>query len=105
MNEMVEKVARAICEVERMNPDDALGGWVHWVPAARAAIEAMREPTEAMLYRGEGMCDFVMPEGFDNTREARQQELRCGWLTMVSAALTHPVQSSQTPPAQAPEQQ
>lgn len=48
MSEMVERVARAICEVEKMNPDDALGGWVHWTEAARAAIEAMRNPTEAM---------------------------------------------------------
>jgi hypothetical protein len=52
MSEMIEKVARAICEEERMNPDDALGGWVHWAPAARAAIEAMREPTEAIMDAG-----------------------------------------------------
>lgn len=45
---MVERVARAICESEKMNPDDALGGWKHWTEAARAAIEAMREPTEDM---------------------------------------------------------
>jgi hypothetical protein len=50
MSEMVERVARAICEAERMNPDDKLGGWRHWQDAARAAIEAMREPTEAMRF-------------------------------------------------------
>ena len=49
MSEMVERVARAICESEKMNPDDKLGGWIHWVNAARAAIEAMREPTDEML--------------------------------------------------------
>lgn len=37
----VEKVARAICEAEKMNPDDPLGGWVHWTAAAEAAIAVM----------------------------------------------------------------
>ena len=46
MSEMIERVARAICIAERMNPDDKLGGWVHWQEAARAAIEATREPTK-----------------------------------------------------------
>ena len=55
---------------------------------ARIAIEAMREPTLTMLYEGEGMCDYVMPEGFKNTREARQAELRCGWQTMIDVNLT-----------------
>jgi len=39
--ETVERVARAICEAETMNPDDALGGWVHWIDAAKAAIDAV----------------------------------------------------------------
>lgn len=46
MSDMIERVARAICESEKMNPDDALGGWVHWTDAARAAIEAMRDLPE-----------------------------------------------------------
>ena len=37
---IVERVARAICEAERMNPDDPMGGWRHWTEAARAAIDA-----------------------------------------------------------------
>lgn len=37
----VEAVARAICVAEKMNPDDALGCWVHWIDAAKAAIEAV----------------------------------------------------------------
>lgn len=36
----IERVARAICEAERMNPDDPLGGWKHWTEPARAAIDA-----------------------------------------------------------------
>jgi len=43
--DIVEAVARAICEAEKMNPDDALGGWVHWKEAAVAAIEAMPSPS------------------------------------------------------------
>lgn len=39
---LVERVARAICESEKMNPDDPLGGWRHWIDAANAAIRAMR---------------------------------------------------------------
>lgn len=42
MSPEIEKVARAICQAEKMNPDDALGGWVHWVDAANAAIAAVR---------------------------------------------------------------
>ena len=40
---VVEVVARAICEAEKMNPDDPLGGWVHWTDAARAAIDAYHD--------------------------------------------------------------
>ena len=39
----IELIARAICEAELMNPDDPLGGWVHWKDAARAAIAADAE--------------------------------------------------------------
>lgn len=59
---MVEKVARAICEDIWRDPDDATGGcspsgvqlyegekaWTSFEELARAAIEAMREPTQAM---------------------------------------------------------
>lgn len=40
MTEMIERVARAIA---RMTADER--GWEFWIPEARAAIEAMREPT------------------------------------------------------------
>jgi hypothetical protein len=38
----VERVARAICEAEKINPDDALGGWIHWKEAAMAALRVMK---------------------------------------------------------------
>ena len=39
---MVKKVARALAA--RIDPD----AWETWIPFARDAIEAMRDPTEAM---------------------------------------------------------
>lgn len=58
MSEKLEQVARALTEV-----DDSL--WVgedrmrYYRTAARVAIEAMREPTEAMLIAGHGanLCE------------------------------------------------
>jgi hypothetical protein len=81
MSEMVDLVAKAIQEA------DGDISWPSSVRCAVAAIEAMREPPPWMLYEGEGYCDFVMPEGFDNSREGRQRELLCGWQTMIDAAL------------------
>ncbi|WEK50351.1 MAG: hypothetical protein P0Y66_22360 [Candidatus Kaistia colombiensis] len=52
---MIERVAKAICWKHGMNPDVSLGGdgqnflWMEYEPAARAAIEAMREPSEGMF--------------------------------------------------------
>lgn len=64
---MVERVARAICIG---NPDfkmgtDGEGGllWEMYADQARAAIAAMREPTEAMIDEGGcfvGACDVTI---------------------------------------------
>ena len=61
MGEMIERVARAITVAEGDDPDGGTGSllnegevwWQHRIPQARAAIEAMREPTKeisAMSY-------------------------------------------------------
>jgi hypothetical protein len=47
MSEMVERVARAIAYSETADPEM----WSAFVEVASAAIEAMREPTEAMVER------------------------------------------------------
>ena len=47
MNEMVERVARALA-VSHYEDKDPEFMWRHMVPDARAAIEAMRKPTEDM---------------------------------------------------------
>lgn len=56
---MVERVARALCLQEGEDPNQETPYhpkvthlWQHYVPSARAAIEAMREPTREMLAVG-----------------------------------------------------
>jgi hypothetical protein len=88
---MVERVARAIFETRRMTKaadgtwDEALKGHAMKLPAsfeivelaraeARAAIEAMREPTEAMISGG--------------FNEAHKGHVIGTWVTMIDAALT-----------------
>jgi hypothetical protein len=55
MNEMIESVAKAICEGEgfewRLKERHVL-----WERLARAAIRAMREPTPEMLSSGGRTC-------------------------------------------------
>ncbi len=53
---MVEKVARAICNAERYHQDS----YELYIPAAKAAIKAMREPTEEMLDVGSYDLDMTL---------------------------------------------
>jgi len=46
-DDMIERVARAIAEQNHGST------WDEWIDEARAAIEAMREPTEAMINAGD----------------------------------------------------
>jgi hypothetical protein len=48
------------------------------------------EPTEHMLYMGEGYADFMLPETHDNTREGRQRELRMAYQVMLDNAPASP---------------
>ena len=49
MSEMIERVARAMCQSDGDDPERY---WRDYEVNARAAIEAMREPTEAMIAAG-----------------------------------------------------
>jgi hypothetical protein len=56
MSEMVERVARAMCdhaysdiEIKRGWDGETRGSQVKWCAMARAAIEAMREPSQGMV--------------------------------------------------------
>jgi hypothetical protein len=52
--------------------------------AAREFIEAMREPTEAMLGAHEALCVFSSQD----EREDYRDNLREAWGTMISSALS-----------------
>ena len=59
---MVEKVSRAIYEelegpVNNQDFKRQMAQWERCLKAARAAIEAMREPTDAMVYAADGHRD------------------------------------------------
>jgi hypothetical protein len=102
---MIERVARAICRAngrdpDRLEPGDAPGidgqlpngdpahfVWKHYMDEARAAIEALREPTDDMIYVGEGYCDFMLPSTHDNSGEGRRKEFRMGWQAAIDHAL------------------
>ena len=76
MSEMIERVARAIFKemlpAIRMTEQDA----AYYSTVAHAAIEAMREPTEAMIKEG------AYGSGEDSAGVA------CGaWKAMIDAAL------------------
>lgn len=71
MSEMVERVAAAIRE---SRPLDCYAAYEQ---AARAAIEAMREPTEAMV--GEGKAAPTYGDGVSDIPKV--------WRAMIDAAL------------------
>jgi len=58
MSEIIEKVARAICEAESGVWESLIGDWhtrisrEKYSAMARAAIEAMHEPTDEMVQAG-----------------------------------------------------
>lgn len=83
--EMVERVARALCEASGGHWTDGHGrtdtrnAWRH---AARAAIEAMREPTAAMLRQVDNPGDPIDGSGAMDATEAEYL-----WGAMINAAL------------------
>lgn len=70
MADMVERVARAICEAIPFGVDQ-----VDAAKAARAAIEALREPTEAVCEAGANVLDVL---AFD---------MEVAWPAMIDAIL------------------
>lgn len=85
---MVEKVARAICRSMLQDPDidyevhhqDGLvKGWKMYESEAKAAIEAMREPTEPMLDAG--------VRHHNNDKLYLKESVSCQWDAMIDAAL------------------
>lgn len=96
MMDMVERVARAMKPttaklVDRlisMGADQSEAIALLPLPEARAAIEAMREPTEAMLKAG---ASVEVPRGHggdDWNEEIGDYEAESAYTAMIDAALT-----------------
>lgn len=83
---MIERVARVLAEKDGVHPDwsatgmgmpgpeDNEPGWKLYEEEARAAIEAMREPTDAMVVAGRDETDW-------------EPKARAVWSSMIDAAL------------------
>lgn len=54
---------------------------------AREVIEAMREPTPAMVGIGAGLCDLGFMPGVVETREDYAREIKGVWQSMIKEAL------------------
>jgi len=89
MSEMIERVARAIAA------DNVRGNsnWQDWLVEARAAIEAMREPTEKMWDAGaadlygvsrEKAIEYAKEDKFESDGR-KADEI---WRAMIDAALS-----------------
>lgn len=98
MSEMIERVARAICVAMGHDPDgpssdvyvegdpDAGTSWAGYRNAARAAIEAMREPTDEMSYAGFQVNKWVNRDKISVGRVSIAPEL--AWQAMINTALS-----------------
>jgi phosphoserine phosphatase len=91
VNEMVERVTQAFMDGladAAKAPRQALSDLAEaeraiMLAGTRAAIAAVREPTEAMLGAHEAVCVFRSQD----EREDYRENLREAWSTMISAAL------------------
>lgn len=99
----IEEVARALCVQMGEDPDQKTKYhpkrnfvWEHYISAARAAIEAMREPTNAMLM---AMWHVHHPWGVNAPSPADRpgqwalmvKETKAGLNAMIDAALSEEV--------------
>lgn len=103
MSEMIERVARALCAAESYDPDadrrlspgymgltdiatatNEPSTYVRWrlyVPRARAAIEAMREPTEGCILAGaRAGVDQLSYKANYWDRDAMDDQHKADWL-------------------------
>lgn len=83
MTEIIERVARAIVE------HISLGGteWTDWTREAGKIIEAMREPTEAMIEAGKGPSYVAINDDYAGYLPA--EDIANIWRAMIDAAQPH----------------
>lgn len=85
--EMQKRVALGIYRsVTRDMSDDPILTPIY-LNAAWAAIKEMEEPTHDMLYCGVGFSDWILPEAIGHSKEDYMREMRCGYVSMIKAAL------------------
>lgn len=89
MSDIIERAARAICEHWGMRPDAVGDGWVGpawmiWQSHARAAVEAIREPTREMIAAGHSHVAFS-DDGLSMTELEAQPGIV--WRHMIDEAL------------------
>lgn len=90
---MVERVARAICDGrwdaehfnETANGEEPEEQREYWRGIARAAIEAMREPTDAMVEAGFDAGDDTV-QGYSENADPQDT-----WQSMIDAAINEQV--------------
>ena len=80
MSEMIERVARALATAEGENPNST---WMFYENKSRAAVEAMREPTEEM----KAAFDKDVDDWFDHQIHDDHHLYKC----MIDAALKETV--------------
>jgi hypothetical protein len=101
MSEMLERVARALCQADGCSSDAVLGivpdigsvppadivapAWRRYVDKARSAIVAMREPTNDMLEAG--AFYFIVDGEAGPTLEAEISLARSTFRAMLEVAL------------------
>jgi hypothetical protein len=101
MSEMIERVARALCTADGCSPDAILGivpsggsvpsagiarpVWRSYIDKARAAIVAMREPTNDML--NAGAFYFLSDREPGPTLEAERSLARSTFRAMLEIVL------------------
>lgn len=103
MSEMIERVAYAIALYEMRAKTPTLAAFCESIPearaaavaqavetyggTARAAIEAMRKPTDRMVAHGAGYTDFYLPEAIGSGVDDYKREIGIAWVAMIDAAL------------------
>lgn len=94
MESMIERVARALrrqWSIDNFDrPSDV--GWQDEINAARAAIAAMKEPTETMISPEGVHIGFINDaDGIEDNLYIDEDDARAIWQAMIDAALNEQV--------------
>ncbi|QUT07966.1 hypothetical protein KFK14_11570 [Sphingobium phenoxybenzoativorans] len=82
---MIERVARAIAGAEYGDGFDR--PWEPFLPHARAAVEAMREPTDNMVEAG-CFVDDLRSDRPGGSKAYDEHWMNCSYRAMIDAILT-----------------